>query len=567
MKRKVIGGFLCAVLAASMLTGCGAGKGNSGQEDGEVTIVEDDPSKQMDISIWQYSQEYKYYNSYNDNPAVWYLDQKFNVNIEFQMPPMGSERDNFNIMLSTGEYTDLMCTTYSTDSMTTLYEDGTIIDLTPYVEKYMPNYYAELQKNDELRKMAYDDDGRIYAVYQEDAPDRGQWGGFVYRRDILETMTGGNVVFPSGNEEPTTVEDWEYMLPLMKAYFDASGIAETAALIIPACGYVTTGELENGFGTSGTYQLASDKKTVEYGPVTDNFYHYVTKMRDWYANGYIYKDFASRTNDMFYLPNTSLTYGGAAGVWFGLEAQLGTAMSMPEYGLNIQVNPLTGPLDTEHGVNKEDAGFMVYGGAGAMPWCISTSCDESKYARIFSMLDYLYTDEGCMLRKGLTAEQAKGNPVYEANGLYDGVYYFDKDGNYCLNELFLDGKSDLDQGSFVGNLIVGKAIPQYEVYNKSDEGKEKDRIIKAGQQVWGSYGRDRILPPGMTMTTEESIAFNSVYTNILDYVDSMIPKFIMGTEELDEETWKAYVDQVEALGLQKALDAKQGAYDRYLTRE
>ena len=54
MKRKVIGGFLCAVLAASMLTGCGAGKGNNGQENGEVTIAEDDPSKQMDISIWQY---------------------------------------------------------------------------------------------------------------------------------------------------------------------------------------------------------------------------------------------------------------------------------------------------------------------------------------------------------------------------------------------------------------------------------------------------------------------------------------------------------------------------------
>ena len=48
------------------------------------------------------------------------------------------------------------------------------------------------------------------------------WGGLVYRRDILETMTGGNIAFPSGNDEPTTVEDMDYMLELMKQY--AAGV-------------------------------------------------------------------------------------------------------------------------------------------------------------------------------------------------------------------------------------------------------------------------------------------------------------------------------------------------------
>ena len=41
-------------------------------------------------------------------------------------------------------------------------------------------------------------------------------GGLVYRADILDVMTGGNPQFPSGNSEPTTIEDWEYMLPLFK---------------------------------------------------------------------------------------------------------------------------------------------------------------------------------------------------------------------------------------------------------------------------------------------------------------------------------------------------------------
>ena len=89
------------------------------------------------------------------------------------------------------------------------------------------------------------------------------WGGMVYRRDILDTMTGGYVAFPSGNDEPSTVADWEYMLPLMKAYFEAAGFKDYAPLILPSAGYFTTGEMENGFGASGDFYVVNGE--VKYG--------------------------------------------------------------------------------------------------------------------------------------------------------------------------------------------------------------------------------------------------------------------------------------------------------------
>lgn len=141
-------------------------------------------------------------------------------------------------------------------------------------------------------------------------------GGLVYRRDILETMTGGNVAFPSGSEEPTTIADWEYMLELMKQYFTAAGLPDYACLILPATGYFSTGELISGFGIGGTDYLKEDG-SVGYGIAEDNFYNYLVKMKEWYAKGYIYADFAGRSQDLFYLPNTALTYGGSAGIWFG----------------------------------------------------------------------------------------------------------------------------------------------------------------------------------------------------------------------------------------------------------
>ena len=89
-------------------------------------------------------------------------------------------------------------------------------------------------------------------------------------------MTGGNVEFPSGNDQPVTVDDWDYMLGLMKQYFENSGMPDYACLIIPAKGYFDSGELLSGFGTTGTYMVIDD--TVYFGPYTDNFYNYLSKM-------------------------------------------------------------------------------------------------------------------------------------------------------------------------------------------------------------------------------------------------------------------------------------------------
>jgi hypothetical protein len=84
----------------------------------------------------------------------------------------------------------------------------------------------------------------------------------------------------------------------------------------------------------------------------DGLYTYLEKMNEWYEAGYIYQDFASRTSDPFYLPNTELTYGGAAGAWYGLASQLGEAMSLPEYGLEMDVRAAPSPLG--EGVKPED---------------------------------------------------------------------------------------------------------------------------------------------------------------------------------------------------------------------
>ncbi len=559
--KKTLSLILCLALILSCLASVGAAE----------TLPEDDLSRHVDFSYWMYADDYKIYNSLDENPVVQYLNKKFNVTIEFQTPAMGSEADNFQTMLGTQDYTDVMNMTYCTESLNTLYNDGVILDLAPYLEQYMPNYYALLQKNAELRRMAYDDEGHMFSLYTVEDINRNQWGGLVYRRDIVDAMTGGNPQFPSGNDEPTTVEDWDYMLPLMKQYFEYSGMPDTACLILPAIGYTATGEIQAGWGATGIFGLSADGKTVEFGPATEYFYNYVAKMHEWYEKGYIYQDFASRTNDLFYLPNTSLTYGGAAGAWFGILQQLSDYMNISGDGwkLEFDVRAAAGPLDTEHGITPELAGARVTIDQGSSPRCIAAAvADEpEKLVRILTVMDYLYSKEGSEIAdRGLTPELAKDDPIYQRVGLEDGAWWYDEDGNYMVNPKTLepgwpDYGMSLNGQRINGGTDESKPRPVNKPRTYHDDAEDE------GARVWTQYPATRVFSTtAISMNEKETEQANKYFGRLNDYVNSMIPKFILGTEELTPESWQKYLDMLNQLGLQEVLEARQSSYDRYLSR-
>jgi putative aldouronate transport system substrate-binding protein len=335
------------------------GVGMGGQAEAQKTV---DYSQHETFTIWLQADANDYYSDYSDNPVIWALNRKFNITLKFEQPVRGSERDAMSLMFGTGEYTDMIEMSNYTGSLVQLYEDGVIVDIAQYLD-YMPNFKRILDTNEGYRRATYNDDGKILQLRGIDAEDAHYvsdvfvcWGGMVYRYDILDATTGGNVQFPSGNDYPKTIDDWEYMLPIFKSYFEARGAVDYAPLIIPYNGYIYYGDFLTSFDAAASDYIEDGK--VKNGFYEDTFYKYLAKMREWYGKGWIYKDFASRTNDMFFLPNTALTYGGNAGAWFGLNGQVGDAMSMPQYGMFFDVRAVPSPLSTEEGIT-EFTNFMV----------------------------------------------------------------------------------------------------------------------------------------------------------------------------------------------------------------
>lgn len=522
----------------------------------------DDLSKHRSMTAFLAMDDYRYFATKDQSPVVQYLMEKFNFSIEFQQPPVGDETNSFNNMLGGGDYTDLIEISYSTQAPAVLYQDGVIIDLHPYLETYMPNYYAYLNDpaNENVKKAMYDSEGHCLAITTEarDNTPFINWGGMVYRHDILETMTGGNVAFPSGNATPTTVADWEYMLELMKQYFAYTGMPETACLILPWQGYLPTSEIVSGFGCSGGWQVVDGK--VSYGPTTPEFYNYLKKMNEWYQKGYIYQDFASRVNDLFFQPNTALTYGGGAGVFFGGYWQLADKMSLPEYGLNMDIRALSAPVDTENG---QTAGFPALGmvsSSGVTPttgaWCVTSACSEENLIRFMTWADYLYSEEGAMLKSyGFTGDMAAANELYVSLGLEKGTYWFDENGNFVADPKTTSG--EIEMTGLGGNRLPGLNIKKYE-YAMTEQ------CWLDANEAWCRYGTSGDFPINALGTADEETQLTDYYNMFNDYQNSIVVKFIMGTEELTEESYAAYVKQMNAYGVEDSIRIKQEIYDRYM---
>ena len=68
------------------------------------------------------------------------------------------------------------------------------------------------------------------------------------------------------------------------------------------------------------------------------------------------------------------------------------------------------------------------------------------------------------------------------------------------------------------------------------------------------------------MTIAESEEFNRTYSDISTNVSESVLAFITGSRPLNDETWEELVKGIEGMGIQRCIDVKQAALDRYLQR-
>ena len=104
----------------------------------------------------------RFIGSYDENTAYQEFNKQTGINIRWVHPAAGMEREQFALMLSSGELPDIIGSInfYRGGRFQGLY-DGVFADLTDSIKDWAPEYYGILQRDEEFYREVSDDNGRL----------------------------------------------------------------------------------------------------------------------------------------------------------------------------------------------------------------------------------------------------------------------------------------------------------------------------------------------------------------------------------------------------------------------
>ena len=156
---------------------------------------------------------------------------------------------------------------------------------------------------------------------------------------------------------------------------------------------------------------------------------------------------------------------------------------------------------------------------------------------------------------GFTGDMAAANELYVSLGLEKGTYWFDENGNFVADPKTTSG--EIEMTGLGGNRLPGLNIKKYE-YAMTEQ------CWLDANEAWCRYGTSGDFPINALGTADEETQLTDYYNMFNDYQNSIVVKFIMGTEELTEESYAEYVKQMNAYGVEDSIRIKQDIYDRYM---
>lgn len=156
---KRIGAFALSAGVAVSLAGCGGG-GNTNQVEPGVANTNTDQTEFNIISgISALS------SGYDDNPVLNEMAENAGISITWETMS-DSLSEQVNIRIAGNDLPDAFnAVGFSNYDLTNYGQDGTFIDLTPYInEEYMPNLTKILDEHPDIRAAITMDDGCIYGL-------------------------------------------------------------------------------------------------------------------------------------------------------------------------------------------------------------------------------------------------------------------------------------------------------------------------------------------------------------------------------------------------------------------
>lgn len=462
-----------------------------------------------------------------------------NCNVKLEVTAVGDSvvSEQFNLMVSSGDYTDIISdgVSHYSKGYDAAITDDIIIDLYDLAQEYAPNYLYYLDTDPALRAALITDNGclpTVATIYKEAGCENG---GILIRGDWLEEL---------GMEQPETYDQLhDYVQACMEKY-GAQGICIGNAMAdcrgddsLYSYGYDLY---------AGGYNVIDGQ--VVYSYLNDNYYDYLRMLADWYQDGTLYSDF-------FNVQMGSTDKWFAAGqcpVDTGTAANIATIESYADPSYTYELMPIHAPK-----VHADDALHFSWTDNFSRikqqdSWAISTACQDPE--GIMMMVNYLFSEAGQLMYnygdEGHSFEyDAEGKPQYTEliTNNPDGISY--KDACYIYASAVASGHLPSIMDVRAGYYYFGD-----EEWNVFDTFRTCDAD--------GSYN----LPTGVALNEEENQEYATLSSDITTYASTEIMKFILGQAELTPESFQTFRDTIVSMGGDRMEELYQQAYERYLLK-
>lgn len=471
-----------------------------------------------------------YYESYDELDVVNWWKEAVGVEIEWNTPAASMEKEQFNIMLASGDLPDLINFNFTnyTGGAVALYNEGVLIRLDEYnMDTYAPNLLSFLGATPEFLKAAKDDEGHLYyfPITKQGTVQLATTGPLL-RADILKDLGYENL--------PTKIDEWDEILRAVKAkYPDVAPHIATWDKLRSA--------FQPAWGVGEEDWYVDESGKVHYAYTEDAYKDFLMKMNEWFADGLIEANLAQNQD-------TDIDTAMSAGAAFSCIASGGNGI-----GAYIDAN-----ADNET-FSVAGCQYPTLDGSyakftGGWPFDrqvgITPACKEPEIA--MRVLDFGFSEEGANL-----INWGKEGTSFFINDAGEREFYDEVIHNP-------DGLSvDASMAMHSMRHIKGPApyISLEPVFLANYEKPEQ----KAACKLWADTTdwNYRSFPP-VSYTDQESDDFANIMADIETYADSMSMKFVLGTESFDN--WDTYVTTIENFGIDNALAIQQAATDRFNAR-
>ncbi len=462
-----------------------------------------------------------------------------NCNVKLEVTAVGDSvvSEQFNLMVSSGDYTDIISdgVSHYSKGYDAAITDDIIIDLYDLAKEYAPNYLYYLDTDPALRAALITDNGclpTVATIYKEAGCENG---GILIRGDWLKEL---------GMDTPETYDQLhDYVQACMEQY-GAQGITIGNAMAdcrgddsLYSYGYDLY---------AGGYNVIDGN--VVYSYLNDNYYDYLRMLADWYQDGTLYSDFFN-----VQMGSTDKWFAsGQCPVNTGTAANIATIESYADPSYSYELMPINAPkvsaddqlhfswTDNFSRIKQQDS------------WAISTACQDPD--GIMMMVNYLFSEAGQLMYnygdEGHSFEyDENGKPQYTEliTNNPDGISY--KDACYIYASAVASGHLPSIMDVRAGYYYFGD-----EEWNVFDTFRTCDAD--------GTYN----LPTGVALNEEENQEYATLSSDITTYASTEIMKFILGQEELTPDTFETFRDTIISMGGNRMEELYQQAYERYLLK-